>query len=115
MSDPQRTALIRERKKRALSVGKAAQRIGINHQTLRAAELGLTEPNGATQAAIAKFYGREIIDLFPFGAQQFTEHPTETARRALLAAADVESPPVAATMRRLAALLPDRRMVQHGA
>jgi hypothetical protein len=38
----------------------------------------------------------------------FTEHPTELARQALLAAADVETPHLAAALRRVAAALPDR-------
>jgi len=39
----------------------------------------------------------------------FTEHPIEVARRALIAAAEVEEPVLAASLRRVAAALPHRR------
>jgi hypothetical protein len=40
--------------------------------------------------------------------QTFVEHPTETARRALVAAADVETAWLAEELRRLAWALPNR-------
>ena len=43
------------------------------------------------------------------GRAEYVEHPTEVARKALLAAAEVETEPVAAAMRRVAAALPIRR------
>ncbi len=46
----------------------------------------------------------------------YTEHPTEVARRALMDAADVETPRVAASLRRVAESLPDRKSIRkHGA
>jgi hypothetical protein len=46
------------------------------------------------------------------GEATFTEHPTEMARKALLAAAEIETPHLAAAMRRVAAALPDRPAIR---
>lgn len=43
---------------------------------------------------------------------EFTEHPTEVARKALTAAAKVESPPLADHLSRFAATLPDRAPIR---
>ena len=45
---------------------------------------------------------------------EFTGHPIETAREALMAAADVEAVPWADLCRQFAAALPDRGPLQKG-
>jgi hypothetical protein len=46
--------------------------------------------------------------------QAFTEHPTEIARKALIAAADLEAGPWAEVLRRFASTLPHRGPIATG-
>ena len=46
--------------------------------------------------------------------QAFQQHPMEVARRALMAAADLESEDWAARLRRVAAALPSRGSIKKG-
>ena len=57
--DPQRTAEIirRYRQRKGLSVGQAAEAIGVTRQTLHQLESGTARPNSTTIAAIASALG----------------------------------------------------------
>jgi hypothetical protein len=56
-----------------------------------------------------------VLTLYQGEAKrEFVEHPTEIARKALIAAALIETPVLADHCRRFAATLPERRAIPKG-
>lgn len=57
--------LLAERKNRGLSQHEMARRIGVTRRVYQAAEAGTRQPRGENALAFARFFGRDVTDLWP--------------------------------------------------